>query len=134
VPPGWTGWDNEYSLAAARKEPDRVAVFGRFNPDAPDAQEVLRTWRDQKGMLGVRMFYEHQPWLAMLTERRYDWFWKTVEETDLPIMSTVPGNIKAFEPILARHPKMRLIIDHAGRHPRGPVDEAAWADADQLYA
>lgn len=134
VPPSWTGWDNEYSLAAARKEPDRFGVFGRFNPQAPDAKDVLKNWRKQQGMLGVRIFFQGEPWMTMLTDPAYAWYWQIVEETQLPMMGAIPGNIKAFEPILAKHPKLRLTIDHAGRHPRGELDEGAWKDADQLYA
>ena len=60
VPPSWTGWDNEYSLAAARKDPDRFGVFGRFNPQAPDAKEVLKNWRKQQGMLKLFLGVRYQ--------------------------------------------------------------------------
>jgi predicted TIM-barrel fold metal-dependent hydrolase len=53
VPPSWNGWDNEYSLAAAREQPDRFGVMGRFDVTAPDAKKKLTTWRDQRGMLGM---------------------------------------------------------------------------------
>lgn len=133
VPPSWNGWDNQYSLDAAVAEPKRFCVFGRFDIEAADAEQSLRTWRDQPGMNGVRVFIVGEPWVSLLTEAG-DWFWRIAEETQLPVMSTIPGNIAAFDPILTRHPKLRLIIDHAGRHPRGTKDDAAWADADQLHA
>jgi L-fuconolactonase len=131
VPPSWNGWDNEYSLKAARAQPKRFGVMGRFDIEAPDAQERLKTWREP-GMLGVRAFIQGDPWMSLLTEEK-SWFWKIAEETRLPIMSHIPGNIAGFEPILQRFPELRLIIDHSGRHPRGAKDDAAWADADQMY-
>ena len=134
VPPSWTGWDNEYALSYARAEPDHYAVMGRFNPDMEGARQRLANWRSQKGMLGVRFFFLGQPVMSFLTEPRYAWIWEELERNRIPMMGTIPGNIAGFEPILARHPELRLIIDHSGRHPRGPKDEAAWADADQLYA
>lgn len=134
VPPSWTGWDNDYSLAAARAEPKRFGVMGRFDPEAAGAQETLRNWRSQQGMLGVRVFIMGEPWVSLVTDPKYDWFWQIAEETGLPVMSTIPGNIAGFNRILEKHPALRLIIDHAGRHPRGPKDNAAWDDADQLYA
>ncbi len=134
VPPSWNGWDNQYSLDAAVKHPKRFGVMGRFDIQWPDAKERLRTWRkDHPGMLGVRVFLMGDPWMSLL-EPEQDWFWQIAEETRLPIMSMIPGNIAGYEPILNKHPDLRLIIDHAGRHPRGAKDEGAWADAQQLYA
>lgn len=134
VPPGWTGWDNDYSLAAAAAEPDRFAVMGRLDVAAPDAPQRLAGWREQPGMLGVRIFFGGSPYIEILTEPEHAWFWASMEDQGLPLMSTIPGNIAGFEPILEKHPKLRLIVDHAGRHPRGAKDEEAWADADQLHA
>lgn len=134
VPPSWNGWDNEYSLAAARAEPTRFGVMGRFDLEAADGQETLRHWRDQQGMLGVRVFIMGDPWTKLVTDPSFEWFWQIAEETRLPVMSTIPGNIAGFAPILEKFPQLRLTIDHAGRHPRGPKDDAAWDDADQLYA
>ncbi|HSV83478.1 MAG TPA: amidohydrolase family protein [Ramlibacter sp.] len=133
VPPSWNGWDNQYSLDAAVAEPKRFGVMGRFDIEAPDAQERLKTWRQQPGMLGVRVFIMGQPWMSLLAPEQ-DWFWKIAEETRLPVMAHIPGNIAGFDPVLQRHPELRLIIDHAGRHPRGAMDEGAWADVDQLHA
>jgi predicted TIM-barrel fold metal-dependent hydrolase len=131
VPVSCTGFDNEYSLAGARAQPDRLAVMGRFDIDAPNARTQLAGWLDQQGMLGIRIFFSGEPWLSMLTDERFAWFWKDAERLRIPIMCTVPGNIRALHPIMDRHPELRLILDHAGRHPRGPKDDAAWADIDQ---
>jgi L-fuconolactonase len=134
VPPMWTGWDNPYSLDVAATRPDRFGVMGRFDIDAADARERLAGWREQKGMLGIRMFFGAPPMTDILTEERYLWFWQDMETFGIPLMATIPGNIAGFKPILTRHPGLRLIIDHAGRHPRGAKDEAAWEDAGQMYA
>jgi predicted TIM-barrel fold metal-dependent hydrolase len=131
VPVSCTGFDNEYSLAYARAQPDRLAVMGRFNPDALDAPEQLAGWLDQPCMLGIRLFFAGEPWMSMLSETRYAWFWRDAERLKIPLMCLLPGNMKALHPIIERHPELRLIIDHAGRHPRGPKDDAAWADLDQ---
>ena len=132
VPPSWNGWDNEYSLRAARAQPKRFGVMGRFDITLPNGPERLRNWREP-GMLGTRVYLAGDPWVSLLTPEG-SWFWRVAEETRLPVMTTIPGNIAGFEPILAQFPELRLIIDHAGRHPRGAVDEGAWADEDQLLA
>jgi L-fuconolactonase len=133
VPPSWNGWDNQYSQDAAIAHPKRFAVMGRFNFEAPDAKERLRDWRTQPGMNGIRLFISGSPWVSLLNPEM-SWVWQIAEETSLPVMSAIPGNVAAFESILAKYPKLRLIIDHAGRHPRGAMDEGAWADAGDLYA
>jgi predicted TIM-barrel fold metal-dependent hydrolase len=132
VPPGWNGWDNQYSVDAALAQPKRFGVMGRLNFEAADARQQLENFR-RPGMLGVRFFISGDPWMSLLTPE-LDWVWEIAEKTRLPVMSTIPGNIAGFEPILVRHPDLRLIIDHAGRHPRGALDDAAWSDAGQLYA
>lgn len=134
VPASWNGWDNEYSLAAARAKPDRFGVMGRFNIASPDAKKMLSGWRSQKGMLGMRLFFLGEPWMTLLNDTSFDWFWREIEQTRMPFMAHIPGHIAGFEQLLARFPTLRLIVDHGGRHPRGAKDDAAWADADQLYA
>lgn len=133
VPPSWNGWDNQYSLDAAVAQPRRFTVMGRFNFEAPDARERLRTWRQQAGMAGVRFFIQGSPWVSLL-QPELSWVWKIAEETRLPVMSAIPGNVAGFEPILTQFPDLRLIIDHAGRHPRGALDQGAWSDVAQLHA
>ena len=68
VPPPWTGWDSEYSLAAARAEPQRFAVMALFNLEQPEAQERLKHWR-VPGMLGARITPDRAPYAALLTDR-----------------------------------------------------------------
>ena len=37
VPPSWEGDRNDLAIAAVKAHPDRFAIMGRFNPEAPDA-------------------------------------------------------------------------------------------------
>ncbi len=57
VPPSWEGDRNDLALAAAQAHPDRFVVMGRLDPAAPGAREVLKTWKRQPGMLGLRFTY-----------------------------------------------------------------------------
>ena len=52
VPPSWEGDRNDLALAAARAHPDRLAVMGRLDTEAPGARARVATWLDQPGMLG----------------------------------------------------------------------------------
>jgi predicted TIM-barrel fold metal-dependent hydrolase len=133
VPPSWIGDDNTDALEAARRWPDRFAVMGRFDPTAPDARARLARWREQPGMLGVRLTFHLPFWSRWLTDGTLDWFWAAADELALPLMVFVPGRAPAVGPIAERHPRLRLILDHLAR-PLGPKDDAAFADLDQVLA
>ncbi len=135
VPPVMSGWwDNQYSLDAAVSHPDRFAVMVRPDIDASGARQRLRLWRDQPGMIGVRVYIRGQPWEKLLDSPDYRWFWETANETRLPVMAHCPGGIHKFRDILQAYPDLRLMIDHAGRDPDGPKDDPAWDDAASLHA
>lgn len=50
VPPSWEGDRNDIALEAAVAHPDRFAIMGRFDPDAPGAREKIAGWKQQLGM------------------------------------------------------------------------------------
>lgn len=47
VPPSWEGERNDLALAAGQAHPDRFAVMGRLDPEAPASRELIATWREQ---------------------------------------------------------------------------------------
>ena len=111
VPPSWPGDHNDYALEAAKRYPDRFAVMGRVPLQNPKAADLLPKWREQPGMLGVRVTFtrDNAAWLADGTA---DWFWPAAEKADLPVMFLAPGNMPVFARIAERHPRLTLIIDH----------------------
>jgi L-fuconolactonase len=131
VPPSWIGDDNRDSLEAAQRWPDRFAVMGRFDPRAPDAAGALERWRDQRGMLGIRLTFHLPYWAAWLSDGSLDWFWAACERLAIPLMIFVPSQARAVAPIAARHPRLRLILDHLARR-GGLKDDAAFADLDDV--
>jgi predicted TIM-barrel fold metal-dependent hydrolase len=112
VPPSWEGERNDYGLEAATLYPERFAVMGRLTLTRPDAPALLREWKSQPGMLGVRLTF-HGPLLKNLTDGSTDWFWPAAEKAQMPVM--VLGGIKSeFARIAERHAGLPLIIDHMG--------------------
>ena len=57
VPPSIEGDRNDYALEAARKYPDRFAVMGRFPLAAGNGRSLVERWKEQPGMLGVRLTF-----------------------------------------------------------------------------
>ena len=131
VPPSWEGDRNDLALAAAGRHPDRFAVMGRLAVERPESRPLLAGWKAQPGMLGLRFTFHtdlQRPWL---TDGTADWLWPAAEAAGLPVMLYVPGSLPAVEAIAARHPALRLVIDHlaiAG----GAKDAAALAHLPDL--
>jgi predicted TIM-barrel fold metal-dependent hydrolase len=116
VPPSWEGERVDYSLEAAAKYPRRFAVMGRIPVEKPEGRRMLETWKDQPGMLGVRLTLHHEwdrPWM---TDGTVDWFWPAAERLGIPVMLNAPTLQPEISAIASRHPGLRIILDHMG-HP-----------------
>ena len=112
VPPSWPGDRNDYALEAARRYPSRFGVMGRLPVSDPKSAALLPTWRQQPGMLGVRLTFLG-PTAAWLSDGSIDWFWPAAEKAGIPVMFlTGAGVLQRFVPIAERHPRLTLIIDH----------------------
>ena len=111
VPPSWPGDRNDYGLEAARRHPDRFRVMGRIPLEKPESAALLPTWKQQPGMVGVRVTFLG-PLAAWASDGTADWFWPAAEKAGLPVMFLAPGNSAAFARIAERHPALTLIIDH----------------------
>jgi predicted TIM-barrel fold metal-dependent hydrolase len=111
VPPSWPGDRNDYALEAVRRHPGRFAVMGRIPLEKPQSAAFLPKWKEQPGMLGVRLTL-HRAQAELLESGAADWFWPAAEKAGLPVTFLAPGNMPRFAPIAERHPQLPLIIDH----------------------
>ena len=108
-------------------------MVGRFDARDADGQATLAVWLAQKGMLGVRMSFHVRPFSDWLDDGSLDWFWAECDRLALPVMALVPGTVGKLTPVLARHPKLRLLIPHMAC----PLDTHvpdAFAGIDELLA
>lgn len=112
VPPGLNN-NNSYALEAARRYPNRFAVMGRIPLQDPKSAALLPRWKEDKGMLGVRVTFIGKD-AAWLSDGTADWFWPAAEKAGLPVMFAAFGMVSKFAPIAERHPGLPLIIDHMG--------------------
>src|SRR5262249_20043903 len=113
VPPSWPGDRNDYGLEAARRYPGRFGVMGRIPLKNPPSAALLLKWKEQPGMLGVRLTFGG-PAAAWLTDGTADWFWPEAEKADLPVMFLTDGESAKLADVADRHPRLRLIVDHMG--------------------
>jgi L-fuconolactonase len=108
VPPSWEGDRNDLALEAARLHPDRFAVMGR----PPIGPRPLDGWRDQPGILGLRV--------TSNTAEAQAWFddpeasvWNEAERAALPVMISPSGLLRQADRIAqtaVRHAIHRLLM------------------------
>ena len=133
VPPSIDRNRNDYALEAVRKYPDRFAVMGKVALETGAGKDVLKGWRDQPGMLGVRLTFHRdadRPWLSDGTA---DWFWPEAAFHDIPVMVHAPERLAEIGEIAERYPELRVIIDHMG-FARATMDDAAGPAVERLNA
>ncbi|MBI4189384.1 MAG: amidohydrolase [Betaproteobacteria bacterium] len=134
VPPGYEGERNDLVLEAARLHPDRFAIMGRINAEAPESRGTLATWRRQPGMLGLRLSFWRKIFRPILAEGRADWLWEEAEEAGVPIMVFVDHEqVRFIDRVAERHPGLKLVMDHLCLAP-GTKDDEAFVGLDEVLA
>ena len=114
VPPSWPGDRNDYALDAVKRHPTRFRVMGRLAIEDPKSLDLLPKWKEQQGMLGVRLIFINPQAAPMLTDGTADRFWPAAEKAGLPVMCFAPGRTSLFGRVAERHPGLTLILDHMG--------------------
>jgi predicted TIM-barrel fold metal-dependent hydrolase len=106
---------NDYALEAHKRHPDRFAVMGRIPLQNPKSAELLPKWKEQPGMLGVRLTFNTPATLAWLSDGTADWFWPAAEKAGLPVMFLAVGAVSKFARIAERYPQLAYSGDRSGR-------------------
>jgi L-fuconolactonase len=133
VPPSWEGDRNDLALAAVARHPGRFGVMGRLPLHTATGFDRFVAWRSQPGMLGFRLTLHVNPWREWFAQGALDWFWDAANRADLPVMVYAPGLMRQFDTVAARHPQLRLIMDHMSLRV-GLTGAAAFASVDELLA
>jgi predicted TIM-barrel fold metal-dependent hydrolase len=132
VPPSFDADRNDYALEAVRSYPDRFAIMGRVALKQP-GKDVLKGWREQLGMLGVRLTFHRDADRPWLTDGTADWFWPQAERHGIPVMVHAPERLAEIGAIAAHHPDLRIIVDHMG-FARATMDDQAPAAVERMNA
>jgi predicted TIM-barrel fold metal-dependent hydrolase len=133
VPPSIDKDRNDYVIEAVRKHPDRFAIMGRVPLRGGGGRNLLKGWKDQPGMLGVRLTFHRDADRPWITDGTADWFWGEAEDNQIPVMVHAPERLPAVAEIAARHPRLPIIVDHMG-FARATMDNEANAGADRMIA
>ncbi len=113
VPPGLND-RNDYALEAVKRYPNRFGIMGRIKLQDPKSEALLPRWKQQPGMLGVRVTFNTPATRTWLSDGTADWFWPAAEKAGLAVMFLAVGEVPKFARIAERHPQLTLIVDHMG--------------------
>lgn len=113
-PPSWDPDSTTLALEAVRDHPGRFAILGSFPLEPRDNRAAIENWRRQPGMLGLRFLFLHEPQRGWLADGSLEWLWSTAETAGVPIALLATDSLREIGKIAARHPGLRLTIDHLG--------------------
>lgn len=130
-PPSWDPDSNELSVEAVGCYPTRFAILGRIPLDRPELRSSIETWKRQPGMVGLRYTFLQPHMKSWPTDGTMDWLWPAAERLDIPIALLAGEFLPLVGEIAARHPGLRLIIDHFGVQ-RGNKDAAAFSSMPEV--
>jgi predicted TIM-barrel fold metal-dependent hydrolase len=133
VPPSFDADRNDYALEGARRYPDRFAVMGRIALKTSAGKDALKQWREQPGMLGVRLTFHRDADRPWLTDGAADWFWPEAQRNDIPVMVHAPERLTEIGEVAARYPNLRIIVDHMG-FARATMDDKASPAVERMNA
>lgn len=88
--------------------------MGRLALQDPASHALIDGWTTQPGMLGLRLALHGKYYRPWLTDGTADWIWPAAERAGIPIMVFMPGALDHLDRIAARHPNLKLVLDHVG--------------------
>ncbi|MEZ5856205.1 MAG: amidohydrolase family protein [Hyphomicrobiaceae bacterium] len=124
-PPSWDDDSHALAIDAAKRYPDRFAILGRIPLDEPQRHGEIATWLDQPGVVGLRYTFLKPHMKTWPTDGTMDWLWPAAEKHGVPIALLAGEFLPLVGEIAARHPGLKLIVDHFGVA-RGNKDAAAF--------
>jgi len=133
VPPTLEGDRLDYAQEAVKRYPGRFAIMGRIALNDPTTARRFPTWREQPGVLGIRLNIAGEQ-AAWLTDGTADWFWLAAEKAGIPVMFLTTGQTHQFARIAERHSQLVLIIDHMGVSSESVRSKTVPAAIDQSVA
>ena len=134
VPPLWEGQRNDLAIAAAKADPNRLAVMGRLDPMAASARETLRDLAAEPCVRGLRFAFQTPELARLLLEGYVEWVWGRAQRAGLRIYVLVPPVlVRVIDNIAVRYPGLKIVMDHLAL-PSGKKDEEAFRDFDQVLA
>jgi len=131
-------WDNRFTTDASRDNREFMAGVCTLNPDDPASPGLLEEYAKSYNVRGMRSIPAMN---GRLDDPGVAALWRTAEEQGIVINVLVNADRRGeIETLVARHPKLRVVIDHCLNVKAGPELETtvntmlALAALPTLYA
>ena len=125
VQPIYYLYDNTYVIDSLKKYPGKFAAVGILDRHAPDTPEQLEILVKEHGFSGLRMHLGRPDDPAEWAAPDQDPIWRKAEEVGALFQSFGPADKQpAIEPIVARYPGVKVVLDHIGGAPTDEGGEA----------
>jgi predicted TIM-barrel fold metal-dependent hydrolase len=132
-PASWDPDSNEQAVEAVLTYPKRFAILGYPPLDKTDSHELISTWKQRPGMLGLRLYFNKPHNRSWPLDGTLDWLWPAAEKAELPVALLAGDWLPLLGQIAARHSGLKLAVDHMGAV-RGAKGDAAFPKMKELTA
>jgi L-fuconolactonase len=124
-----SGYDNSYALEVAARYPDRFRVMAGVDPLAADVSAQLEAiWAD-RNVVGVRLILDRDA-ADSVAGPVYERFWEGVSRLGIPVGIYLAGRNRGLLDLCARHPDVKLLLNHIGMTYRASDPFEDW---EQLF-
>ena len=130
VQPRLYSWDNRYLMDCLRRFPGRFAAMGLVDPRSSDGPDRLGRLVREHGFGGLRLELRWEDNLDDFAREDRWPLWKRAEElgTCFGILGTSKDH-SCVEPMVARFPGVKVVLDNLGGLPIDPEDQAVLIDS-----
>lgn len=121
--------ETDFLLDLAGQHPSIRAVVGWVDFESADAQAHLEQWARHPAFRGVRPMLQDLPDPEWILQSRFAPLFDTMIALDLGLDALIrPAHLPVIETLLARHPALRLVIDHGAKPAIADDGWQPWAD------
>ncbi|TAM77616.1 hypothetical protein EPN44_02755 [bacterium] len=132
VTPSIMGFDNRYSIEAARRYPERIiGVIGRFDPTGDEVGRRLAQYVSQPGMLGARITLIKR-WKRWLLDGVLETFLAEAGRLRMPVQIYAPNQGALLREAAKRHGETTFLVDHMTLSHSDPEPFRHWEDVLML--
>jgi predicted TIM-barrel fold metal-dependent hydrolase len=111
------GWDNRYVVECLKQQPRRFRAHGLIDPTDPEVSRKLEYWMREHRLSGMRfspIYYRGKD--AWITSEPHHQLWKKAAELGAIFNYFIAADqLAKLEEMLARHPAVKIVIDHLAR-------------------
>ncbi|MBS0242459.1 MAG: amidohydrolase family protein [Proteobacteria bacterium] len=132
-PASWDPDSNEQCFEAAAAHPKRFAILANPPLYAPNSRQLIGDWMKKPGVLGYRFYSLGSATRNLPLDDSLDWLWPAAEKAGARIALLAGDWLPRFGEIAARHPGLKMAVDHMGAL-RGSKGDAAFPVMKELVA